>query len=174
MDTLLFVPDVDIRYGVGKIASRIGLQADAVPVNKNFNFYDYVSTAIVKNNNIQCVLVDEAQFLTKDQVEQLGDITDKLNIPVLAYGIRSDFRGEPFEGSLYLLVWADILTEIKTICHCGKKAIMNLRLDEKGRVIRTGEQVEIGGNERYVAVCRKHYKLGEISNNPRPQLKISF
>lgn len=103
------------------------------------------------------MLVDEAQFLKKDQVLQLVDIVDKLNLPVLAYGIRSDFKAEPFEGSLYLLVWADNLIEIKTICHCGKKAIMNARIDVSGSVVKSGKQIQIGGNDKYVSLCRKHF-----------------
>lgn len=163
MDTLLFVPQIDTRHGLGKITSRIGLQAEALPITKTFNIYDFVAVQLKNNPNIKCILVDEAQFLTKAQVQELCEITDEFNIPVLAYGIRSDFQGEPFPGSLYLLAWADILTEIKTICHCGKKATMNLRIDSHGNPVRQGEQVEIGGNERYVATCRKHFKLGEIA-----------
>lgn len=163
MDTLLFMPKIDTRFGQGKITSRIGLQAEALPIDQDFNLYDYVAAQLKANPNIKCVLVDEAQFLTKTQASQLCDISDDLNIPVLAYGIRTDFQGEPFPGSLYLLAWADILSEIKTICHCGKKAIMNLRIDSRGNPVREGLQVEVGGNERYVATCRKHFKLGEIT-----------
>ena len=100
---------------------------------------------------------------TEEQAEQLCQIADELNIPVLAYGLRSDFCGEPFEGSLYLLLWADLIIELKTICHCGRKATMNLKVDADGNAVRGGEQVEIGGNERYIATCRKHFKLGEIA-----------
>ena len=103
------------------------------------------------------MLVDEAQFLTRDQVFQLCRVSDELNVPVLAYGLRTDFRGEPFEGSKYLLAWSDNLKEIKAICHCGKKATMVVRLDEAGRPIREGSQVEIGGNDRYVSMCRRHF-----------------
>lgn len=164
MDTLVFVPQVDTRYGHGKVASRIGLEAQAIAFSPQFNIYAQVFDLVDKNTNIKCVLVDEAQFLTKDQVQQLAQITDDLNIPVLAYGLRTDFMGEPFEGSKYLLALADSLIEIKTICHCGKKATMNIRMDSAGRVLRAGEQVEIGGNERYVAVCRRHYKEGKIKS----------
>lgn len=159
MDTLLYTPAVDDRYGVGKIATRIGLQSDAIAVDRAFDIELSVKKELAKNPNIHCVLVDEAQFLTKQQVEQLTHICDFLNIPVLAYGIRSDFRGEPFEGSLYLMTWADALIELKTICYCGKKATMNLRVDEQGNAITEGEQIEIGGNDRYVATCRKHFRL---------------
>jgi len=157
MDTLLLVPQIDNRYEVGKIASRIGLTGAAKAFSRDENLYEIT----VKENHskkINCVLVDEAQFLTKQQVSQLCDITDGLNIPVLTYGLRSDFRGEPFEGSLYLLIWADSLIELKTICHCGKKATMNMRIDGNGNAVLSGEQIEIGGNDRYVSVCRRHHK----------------
>jgi thymidine kinase len=104
------------------------------------------------------VLVDEAQFLTRQQVFQLSEVTDRQCIPVLAYGLRTDFRGEPFEGSKYLLAWADNLTELKAICHCGRKATMVVRFDADGHAIREGSQIEIGGNDRYVSMCRKHFK----------------
>ena len=107
---------------------------------------------------LHCVLIDEAQFLTKEQVFQLGDVADKLNIPVLAYGLRTDFQGEPFEGSKYLLAWSDNLKELKAICHCGSKATMVIRTDEHGTPIRESTQIQIGGNDRYVSMCRKHFK----------------
>jgi thymidine kinase len=159
MDSLLFTPAIDSRYAQGKIHSRIGLSADAVMFDDDFDLYLYAKKELENNSKLQCVLVDEAQFLNKKQVMQLSDIVDKLNLPVLAYGLRSDFQGEPFEGSKYLLVWADNLVEIKTICHCGKKAIMNTRIDADGRVMRTGEQVQIGGNASYIPMCRKHFLL---------------
>jgi thymidine kinase len=161
MDTLLFTPAIDTRYGRGKISSRIGLTEDAIPFDIDFDLFAYTQHEKQKNDKLQCVLVDEAQFLNKKQVSQLTDIVDKLNLPVLAYGLRSDFRGEPFEGSMYLLVSADNLIELKTICHCGKKAIMNARIDADGRVVRSGEQIQIGGNQNYVVMCRKHYKEKE-------------
>ncbi|HLD17084.1 MAG TPA: thymidine kinase [Coxiellaceae bacterium] len=156
MDTLLFTPDFDVRFGTSKIASRIGLECDAIPFNRTFNFYQYAKQAVQTNPNIACILIDEAQFLTKQQVQELCTIVDDLSKPILAYGLRSDFRGEPFEGSIYLLTWADQLIELKTICHCGRKATMNLRVDDQGRPVREGAQIEIGGNERYIAVCRRH------------------
>lgn len=174
MDTLLFTPLFDDRYGVGKVASRIGLEQSAICFDDGFDIFECVRGEIAKNNNIKCVLVDEAQFLNKAHVEQLCRITDDLNIPVLAYGLRSDFQAEPFEGSKYLLAWADIMVEIKTICHCGRKATMNLRIDENGRPVTMGNQVEIGGNSRYVATCRKHFKLGEISSAMRQQFEESL
>lgn len=158
MDTLLFTPAIDERAGPNAIASRIGLSAAAIEFTSTTNLYDYTAEQVQINHKLKCVFVDEAQFLTKTQVMQLTDIADKLNIPVLAYGLRTDFRGEPFEGSLYLLAWAEELNEIKTICHCGRKATMNIRIDQTGKAIKEGEQVKIGGNESYLSVCRKHYK----------------
>lgn len=159
MDTLLYTPAVDDRYGVGKITTRIGLQIEAISIKKDFDIFTSVKGHLSDNPNIKCVLIDEAQFLTKQQVEQLTYVADFLNIPVLTYGIRSDFRGEPFEGSLYLLTLADTLIELKTICFCGKKAMMNLRTDANGKVLTDGEQIAIGGNERYISTCRKHFRL---------------
>lgn len=163
MNTLLFTPAIDTRFGTGKVHSRIGLHAEAIPFDNKLNLLDYVTTARNKIPNLKCVLVDEAQFLTKDQVMQLTDIVDDLNIPVLAYGLRSDFLGEPFEGSRYLLSWSDELVELKTICHCGRKALMNMRVDENNHAVRSGAQIEIGGNERYIATCRRHFKSGEVT-----------
>lgn len=160
MDTLLFTPKIDLRFGEGKIHSRIGLHAEAVSFDDQFDLFDYAKKEKEKNPKLTCVLVDEAQFLNKKQVYQLTEIVDKLNLPVLAYGLRSDFRGEPFEGSLHLLILADNLVELKTICHCGRKAIMNARIDEQGKVIKKGEQVQIGGNESYISMCRRHFKEG--------------
>lgn len=161
MDTLLFIPAIDNRYGTGKISSRIGIDANAIPIDEQFNMFDHVARELKNPElNLKCVLIDEAQFLTKDQVKQLANIPDKLKIPVLAYGIRSDFRAEPFPGSLYLLAWADELIELKTICHCGSKATMNMRIDENNQKVTEGSQVEIGGNDRYVATCRKHFNEG--------------
>lgn len=162
MDTLLFCPELDDRFGIGKISTRIGLKQKAITFSQSFNFSHYIKQAVADNANIKCVLVDEAQFLSKQQVEQLSLITEVCRIPVLAYGIRTDFMGEPFEGSKYLLSIADILIEIKTICHCGRKATMNLRVDSDGQPVRTGQQVEIGGNDRYVATCRQHFRLGQV------------
>jgi thymidine kinase len=163
MDTLLFTPSFDNRFDNGfdegcTITSRIGLTSGAIGFDADTNLFNYTASALKQNNRIKCVFVDEAQFLSKAQVLQLTNIADKLHIPVLAYGLRSDFRGEPFEGSKYLLAWAEELAEIKTICHCGRKATMNLRFDNQGKVVQDGAQVEIGGNERYVSVCHRHHK----------------
>ena len=161
MEVLLFTPDFDNRFEAGAITSRIGLKSNAIAFNRDFDFYVYATDAIKKQPKICCVLVDEAQFLTKEQVKQLTLITTKLNKPVLAYGLRSDFLAEPFEGSKYLLAWAEELSEIKTICHCGRKATMNMRIDEQGNRVVEGAQVEIGGNDRYIAVCREHFEEGK-------------
>lgn len=160
MDTLLLVPQIDNRYGECKVTSRIGLDALAHAFDNNFDLYSFVKDSVTKNSNIKCILVDEAQFLNKEQVKQLAEITDDFNIPVLAYGLRTDFQGELFEGSKYLLGLADQLIELKTICHCGRKATMNMRIDAKGKKVVEGAQVEIGGNDRYIAVCRKHFREG--------------
>lgn len=158
MNTLLFIPVIDTRYQTGTIHSRIGLKESAYPFREDENLYDHVKDVYEKGSKIACVLIDEAQFLTKEQVHQLTDVTDFLKIPVLAYGLRTDFRGELFPGSHYLLALADELIELKTICHCGRKAIMNMRLDAEGRAVSEGEQVLIGGNESYISTCRLHFK----------------
>lgn len=157
MRPFLFTAALDDRYGVGKISSRIGLQAEASLFSAETDLLKVIEEDL-ENQLIDCVMVDEAQFLTKDQVFQLSEITDKLKIPVLAYGLRTDFQGNLFEGSQYLLAWADELRELKTICHCGKKATMVIRVSEDGQPVREGAQKEIGGNDRYVALCRLHFK----------------
>jgi thymidine kinase len=162
MHTLIFTPVLDNRHQTGKVASRIGLEAEAIPFDLGFKFFGYIKDAINNDRKIKCVLIDEAQFLTKNQVEQLANVADLLHIPVLCYGLRTDFQGELFEGSKYLLAWAQDLIEIKTICHCGSKATMVLRVDENQKPVRTGAQVEIGGNDRYISVCHKHFVSGEI------------
>ena len=158
MRTLILVPAIDTRYGEGVVASRIGLQAKGRRVQRDEDLFAVAQADIAARGQLDCVLVDEAQFLTKAQVWQLGDVADRLGIPVLAYGLRTDFRGELFEGSQYLLAWADNLQEIKTICHSGKKATMVVRVDANGRAVKEGPQVEIGGNSRYVSVSRAEYK----------------
>ncbi|MEN8773426.1 MAG: thymidine kinase [Akkermansiaceae bacterium] len=157
MNTLLLTPGIDQRAGLGRIASRIGLEAGAQTFHQDEDLHALVKVTEV-DPPIACVLIDEAQFLTRLQVEQLAQVSDDLNIPVLCYGLRTDFQGNLFPGSAALLGWADNLTELKTICHCGCKATMNLRTDVKGNAIKEGSQVEIGGNERYVSMCRKHFR----------------
>lgn len=157
MNTLVFTAAIDNRFGVGKVTSRIGISEDARLFNAGTELFAEISEQVAKQK-IHCVLVDEAQFLTKQQVYQLSDVVDKLNIPVLCYGLRTDFQAELFEGSKYLLAWADQLEELKTICYCGRKANFVLRLNGKGEVIKEGEQIQIGGNDSYLSVCRYHYK----------------
>ncbi len=157
MNTLVLAPEFDDRFGAGKVTSRIGIEAEARTFTTGDNLFEIVQ-AHLESEPLHCVLIDEAQFLTKDQVFQLGEITDKLNVPVLAYGLRTDFQGEPFEGSKYLLAWSDNLKELKAICHCGTKATMVVRFDEAGNAVTQGSQIEIGGNDRYVSMCRKHFK----------------
>jgi thymidine kinase len=157
MRTLILTPALDHRDGAGVVASRIGLKADAVRFGSE-DLFAVVQADIATHGPLHCVLVDEAQFLDKSQVWQLSDVVDTLGIPVLAYGLRTDFRGELFEGSSYLLAWADELDEIKTICHTGRKATMVVRVDGQGRAVTEGPQVEIGGNDRYVSVSRAEFK----------------
>ena len=157
MNTLVLAPALDSRYGGGKVTSRIGIETDATTFKPGDDLYAVV-TECQDAEPLHCVLIDEAQFLTKEQVFQLGEVTDKLKVPVLAYGLRTDFQGEPFEGSKYLLAWSDNLKELKAICHCGSKATMVVRFDEAGNAITEGSQVEIGGNDRYVSMCRKHFR----------------
>ncbi len=163
METLLYTPSIDTRISFGTIASRIGLKKNAIPYNEQINIYEDVAKRKGSMTNLKCILADECHFMTKAHVEQLCAIVDHLSIPVLAYGLRTDFKGEPFEGSQYLLAWADNLVEIKTICHCGRKATMNRRIDSMGRAVHEGEQVEIGGNERYVSLCRYHYNTANAA-----------
>lgn len=158
MQTLLFTPAIDTRYQYGSVHSRIGLSEEALAFSAEDDLYKMV---LEQKQSYACILIDEAQFLTRMQVYQLTEIADQLEIPVLAYGLRTDFRGELFEGSQYLLAWADELVEIKTICHCGRKATMILRLNEQGEAVTEGAQVLIGGNNLYVSTCRKHYKKRE-------------
>ncbi len=159
MNTLVLAPNFDDRFGVGKVTSRIGIDAQAITFSSGDDLLAAI-TARHEQEPLHCVLIDEAQFLTKQQVFQLGEVTDNLDIPVLAYGLRTDFQGEPFEGSKYLLAWSDNLKELKAICHCGSKATMVLRVDADGKPITGGSQIEIGGNDRYVSMCRKHFKEG--------------
>ena len=158
MNTLILAPEMDTRSG-GKVVSRIGIEAEAKVFSTADNLLSIIHAAS-ESEAVHCVLVDEAQFLTRLQVRQLCDVCDQDNIPVLTYGIRTDFVGNLFPGSEALLAWADSLVELKTICHCGRKATMNMRIDSRGRAVKDGSQVQIGGNERYQAVCRKHFHDG--------------
>lgn len=156
MRTLLFTAAVDNRAGAGRIASRIGLAAEAIAFDGDTDLRLRVERE-ADTGPVHCVLVDEAQFLTAAQVDQLAAVADVLGVPVLAYGLRTDFRGDLFEGSARLLALADALVEIKSVCRCGRKATMNLRVDAEGRAVAQGAQTEIGGNDRYVALCRRHF-----------------
>ena len=154
---VIYTAQIDDRYAEGKVTSRLGISADASLFNESSNIFDEIKSSNLVNK-IDCLLIDEAQFLTKVQVQQLTDIVDLLHIPVLAYGIRTDFLGQTFSGSAALLAWADKLVELKTICHCGRKANFVIRLDGEGKAVTGGEQVEVGGNERYEPLCRAHFK----------------
>ena len=157
MDTMLFIPKADADKNNGYIESRIGLKEKATIVDSDFDFYEFVKNKYTKNTH--CILIDEVQFLNKTQVRQIGKITDELNIPAMCYGIRTDVRGELFEGSKYLLALADSLIELKTVCSmCSKKAIMVVRVDKHGKVLTEGQKIQIGGNETYQVVCRKHFR----------------
>lgn len=158
MRVLILTPALDDRDGSGVVASRIGLRAQGHAFERDADLHRLVEADIAAHGPLHCVLVDEAQFLGKAQAWQLTDVVDALRIPVLCYGLRTDFRGELFEGSAALLAWADELQEIKTICHSGSKATMTVRVDEAGRALVDGPQVEIGGNDRYVSVSRSEYK----------------
>ncbi len=157
MRTLVFAPAIDDRAGVGKVRSRIGLEAAAEVLGSTDDLFARVE-AEHANDPVACVLIDEVQFLSPAQVDQATDIADRLEIPVLCYGLRTDFQGRLFPGSAALLAVADDLIELKTMCHCGRKATMNLRVGPDGKGLREGAQIEIGGNERYVPMCRRHYK----------------
>ena len=163
LETMVFTSSKDNRYGESEVVSRVGLRTPAHTYAESDNIFEIVHEGNEKNA-LSCVLIDEAQFLTKDQVEQLGRIVDELKIAVMAFGIRTDFQGELFEGSKYLLAWADRLKELRAVCHCGMKATMIVRVSEEGSIIRSGDQVEIGGNERYLSLCRKHFYSGIIGS----------
>ena len=158
MRTLLFMPAMDTRAGPGRIESRIGLGGRRRHATWRTTTCSSACATAHAEKPVACVLIDEAQFLTAAQVRQATDIADSLRIPVLCYGLRTDFQGKLFPGSAELLALADNLIELKTICHCGRKATMNLRVGADGRAVKVGAQVEIGGNDRYVAMCRRHFK----------------
>jgi thymidine kinase len=173
MRVLILTPRLDDRAGPGVVASRIGLQAEGTAFTGDDDLLHLVDAEVAEHGQLHCVLVDEAQFLSRAQVWQLSEVVDQRGIPVLCYGLRTDFRGELFEGSQYLLAWADELSEIKTICHTGAKATMTVRVDAAGRVVQDGPQVEIGGNQRYVSVSRAEYKKitrGESTMAPQQGL----
>ena len=159
MNTLILTPEIDILTGGHSVSSRIGLTAEAQSFSHVENLFELIRGSH-EDTPLHCILVDEAQFLTRKQVQQLGDVADLLDLPVMAYGLRTDFQGTLFEGSQYLLAWSDALVEIKTICHCGRKATMVLRMDGEGNIVRDGNQIKIGGNDLYMSDCRRHFKEG--------------
>jgi thymidine kinase len=170
METMLWTAALDHRAGIGTIASRIGLTADAHVFDPETDLFAAVADE-VKRRKVDCILIDEAQFLSRAQVFQLARICDEVGIPVLAYGLRTDFQANLFEGSANLLALADTLVELKAICECGRKATMNLRVDEDGRAVAAGEQTEIGGNDRYIALCRRHFSE-KLRDAEQRQLKL--
>ena len=163
MKTKMFTYSGDNRFEKNKIVSRIGISADSNAFSETTDLFQNLLED-KEQKKIKCVLIDEAQFLKKEQVAQLGRIVDELDIAVLAFGIRTDFQGELFEGSKYLLAWADNLKEIKTVCWCGRKATMVVRLDSEGKILSEGQQLEIGGNEKYVPLCRAHFNKKDLGN----------
>lgn len=158
MQTLIFAPEIDNQFGQATVYSRIGLKKEAVSFGIGFDFFIFVKEQVERVSNLKCILVDEANFLSKEQVIQLSHIANDLNIPVLCYGLRSDFQGNPFEGSLYLLAWAEELIEIKTICACGRKATMNLRIDSAGNPIVEGAQIQVKSSTSYISQCMKCFQ----------------
>ena len=156
MRTVIFTAEIDNLFDKGKVSSRIGLSAEALLYSPITNMFDVI-TQENSTQKVHCVLIDECQFLTKKQVEELCQIVDDTDIPVLCYGLRTDFSGQLFEGSQYLLAWADKLVELKTVCYCGRKANKVLRIGSDGIAMYEGAQVDIGRNEKYLSVCRKHY-----------------
>jgi thymidine kinase len=157
MQTYLLTAQFDNRAGEGQIGSRIGISQDADTFAPGQNLYDAIEAHLSKNA-CACIFIDEAQFLEEAQVWQLARAVDDLNVPVMCYGLRVDFQGKLFPGSAALLALADEMREIRTICHCGKKATMVVRQNEKGEAMTEGEQVQIGGNETYVSLCRRHWR----------------
>jgi thymidine kinase len=157
MRTVIFTAGLDDRAGNGRVSSRIGLSSDAIPFGADDDLLQAI-TSLHAQQAIACVFVDEAQFLSAQQVWQLARVSDHLGIPVMAYGLRTDFQGKLFPGSLELLAIADELREVRTICFCGRKATMVVRLDREGKLVREGAQVEVGGNEKYVSLCRRHWE----------------
>ncbi len=157
---MTLLPAIDDRYGVGVITSRIGIQREAMLVKDDTNILE-LFLAEKEKGEIDCVLIDECQFLRKHHVEELIEIVDTFNVPVMAYGLKNDFRNQLFEGSYYMLIYADKIEEIKTICWCGRKATMVARVVD-GKIVKQGEQIVIGGNDMYVSLCRKHYNDGRL------------
>ena len=165
-NVLVMTSGLDTRFGTGMVKSRIGMERQAFPVFDDTNILSVFMQEDARKH-IDCVLVDEAQFLKKHHVQELVEIVDSFECPVMCYGLKNDFRNELFEGSQYLLVYADKIEEIKTICWCGRKATMVARISD-GRIVRTGDQIVIGGNDMYVSLCRKHYNDGRLGDSGQP------
>jgi len=159
-NVMCLVPSVDDRYGRGTIKSRIGLQREALVCSEDTNVLEVYLREDAKKK-IDCILVDECQFLKKHHVQELVEIVDSFDVPVLAYGLKNDFKNELFEGSYYMLVYADKIEEIKTICWCGRKATMVARIVD-GQIVKQGDQILVGGNDLYISLCRKHYNDGRL------------
>ena len=172
METMLWTANLDDRAGVGTIGSRIALSAPASTYSPEVDMFDAIVAELMKRK-LDCILVDEAQFLTRDQVLQLCRTADDLRIPVLCYGLRTDFQGNLFPGSAALLALADALIELKAVCECGRKATMNLRVDAEGHAVAAGAQTEIGGNDRYIALCRRHF-FGRLKEGEARQLALDI
>lgn len=153
---LLVKPQIDTRDNEARVISRIGLECECEYLEKLVKFEDS------ELMQYDCIIIDEAQFAIKSQIEFLVHLVDDLNIPVICYGLRTDFKREFFEGSMWLMAWADVIEEIKTVCWCGKAATCNARFDESGTMIRSGEQIVMGANDQYIAVCRKHHRNGQL------------
>ncbi len=161
-NALLVKPRIDLRDGLHTIKSRSGLNEECV-------LFDEIDLEAIKAHAYDCIIVDEAQFLTKEEVQFLADVVDIYNIPVICYGLRADFSGNFFPGSRWLMAWADTIEEIKTICWCGRKAICNARLDGRGGITKIGEQVVLGADDKYISLCRKHWREGD----PGPGLRAT-
>ncbi|NLY82712.1 MAG: thymidine kinase [Clostridiales bacterium] len=168
-NVMCIVPSVDDRFGKGVITSRIGIQREGLICNENTNILE-MFVREDKKNKIDCVLIDECQFLKKHHVQELVEIVDSFDVPVLVYGLKNDFKNELFEGSYYMLIYADKIEEIKTICWCGRKATMVARVVD-GQIVKQGDQILVGGNELYVSLCRKHYNDGRLSGDEKMEVK---
>ena len=172
MDVMLATYAFDTRAGAGRIGSRIGLAKDAVTYDEGTDMGALIEARLARGR-IACCFIDEAQFLTEPQVWQLARAVDDLDLPVMAYGLRVDFRGQLFPGSAALLALADTMREVRTICHCGRKATMVVRLGPDGHVLREGAQVQIGGNESYRSLCRRHWRAAMEGNACTPLPEVS-